>query len=243
MAGGRQLRKGEQPTNTGKVAAPAPKVGSATKGKWKTSTVAGGQLDRLSIARYLPPPEAAYVRPTLTTVNGAVVQEIIPNPREKERVCFVPFLIRGLGFQFTHSFLVSSISTASRSIIFPPTPSSTWRVLSPYARLSSAAGRTSACDANSFASGCRRTSMRRANAAVPISARLPGSITWKAILLGRIKTGKRNDSTLPTCHSKILLGLASSRPSRRLLRRSDIPGGRRAVRSRSFHRLLGWPRR
>lgn len=75
MAGGCQLRKAGQPIDTGKAPAPAPKVASDSKGKRK-AIVAGGQLDRLSEAGYLPSPETAYARPGLTVVNGTIVQEI-----------------------------------------------------------------------------------------------------------------------------------------------------------------------
>lgn len=63
-----------------------------------------GQLDRLSGADYLPLPEVAYARPGLIAIGQALSQESSPNPRENERLCFVPFLIRGLGFPI-HSFL------------------------------------------------------------------------------------------------------------------------------------------
>lgn len=98
MASERWLRKVGQLVDTGKGPAQAPKVASATKGKWKASMVAHGQLDRLSNARYLPLPETAFPRPGLTMVDDVIVQETIPHPKENEHVCFVPFLIHGLGF-------------------------------------------------------------------------------------------------------------------------------------------------
>lgn len=51
-----------------------------------------------SIAGYLPTPEIAFARRGLATVNGMDVVETIPHPADNEQVCFVPFLICGIGF-------------------------------------------------------------------------------------------------------------------------------------------------
>lgn len=95
--------------NTSKGPAMEPtkqKVASLTKGKWKPSIVARAQLDRLSEAGYLPTPEIAFARAPLIVKDGDAWSETVPkpNPEDNERVCFVPFLIHGLGFPI-HPFL------------------------------------------------------------------------------------------------------------------------------------------
>ena len=44
------------------------------------------------------------VRAGLATYKGGKQAESVPNPSKGERVCFVPYLIRGLGFPI-HPFL------------------------------------------------------------------------------------------------------------------------------------------
>ena len=44
------------------------------------------------------------VRAGLATYNGGEQAESVPNPSKGERVCLVPYLIRGLGFPI-HPFL------------------------------------------------------------------------------------------------------------------------------------------
>ena len=53
---------------------------------------------------YLPPAFMVPVRAGLTTYKGGKQAESVPNPSKGERVCFVPYLIRGLGFAI-HPFL------------------------------------------------------------------------------------------------------------------------------------------
>lgn len=68
-----------------KVTATEPKVTSRTKGKWMSSTAAHGQLDRLSGADYLPPPETTFTRsPIVVTNNNDVWAETVPKLEENE---------------------------------------------------------------------------------------------------------------------------------------------------------------
>ena len=53
---------------------------------------------------YLPPAFMVPVRAGLATFQGGKQAESVPNPSKGERVCFVPYLIRGLGFPI-HPFL------------------------------------------------------------------------------------------------------------------------------------------
>lgn len=70
----------------------------------KQCSLTQGQLDWLFNLGYQPPPEEAFDHPGLVAIDGDFVQERCPNPRENERVCFVPFLLKGLGFP-VHPFL------------------------------------------------------------------------------------------------------------------------------------------
>ena len=53
---------------------------------------------------YLPPAFMVPVRAGLATYKGGKQAESAPNPSKGERVCFVSYLIRGLGFPI-HPFL------------------------------------------------------------------------------------------------------------------------------------------
>src|SRR3990170_7424185 len=55
---------------------------------------------------YLPLADLVPVRAGLASINNDVMAENFPNPNKEERVCFVPFLLRGLGFPI-HPFLRS----------------------------------------------------------------------------------------------------------------------------------------
>ena len=85
-------------------------VGSSTRptgpleGDWKSCSVTQGQLNRLSTSGYLPEPEFTQIRPGLVTLDGGVLHDNFPTPQGNERVCFVPFLLRSLGFPI-HPFL------------------------------------------------------------------------------------------------------------------------------------------
>lgn len=78
------------------------------KGKWRSSIVASAQLDRLSKADYLLPPERAFARAALVSKGDNVWFITVPQPRasDKERVCFVPHLMHGLGCPI-HPFIRS----------------------------------------------------------------------------------------------------------------------------------------
>lgn len=98
--------KGSKAIYTGKsVTSVKEKVASKAKGKWMSSTATRGQLDRLSDAEYLLPSEVATARSPVTLAwNSDVWGEAVPQPEPNERVCFIPFLICGLGFPI-HPFL------------------------------------------------------------------------------------------------------------------------------------------
>lgn len=121
MAGDRRLQRGGQVVDTGKSPTPTPKVESATKGKWKASTMSCGQLDRLSTAGYLAPLEIAFTRPGLTSVNDVVMPETTPIRLRTNRYASCLFSSAGWGFQLILWSGASSIFTASSSTIFPPT--------------------------------------------------------------------------------------------------------------------------
>ena len=53
---------------------------------------------------YLPPVDLVPVRAGLTSFTGEALAENFPNPSEGERVCFISFLLRGVGFPI-HPFL------------------------------------------------------------------------------------------------------------------------------------------
>ena len=53
---------------------------------------------------YLPPSGLVPVRAGLTSYTGEALAEKFPNPNQGERVCFVSFLLRGVGFPI-HPFL------------------------------------------------------------------------------------------------------------------------------------------
>lgn len=170
MAGDHHLRKAGQVVNTSKDIAPAPKVASLTKGKWKPSAVTCGQLDRLSIARYLPAPEIAFTRLGLTSVNNVAVAETIPRPAENERVCFVPFLIHKLGFPLhpflrglLHFYCLQFHHLSPNSILILCVLS---RSVRPSYSLH-AAGHTPVCGASFFESSSRPMSARCVSAAAP----------------------------------------------------------------------------
>lgn len=101
MAGNRQW---EKLAAMGSVTTSSSQAVDGAEGEWRTWTVASGQMDRLSALGYLPPSEVVSARPGLIAINDEFVQERCPNPQGNERVCFVPFLIRGLGFPI-HPFL------------------------------------------------------------------------------------------------------------------------------------------
>ena len=62
------------------------------------------QLTKLQTQGFLPPADLVPVRAGLASFNGETQAEGFPNPSGGERVCFVPYLIRGIGFPI-HPFL------------------------------------------------------------------------------------------------------------------------------------------
>ena len=56
------------------------------------------QLSRLQTQGYLPPKDLVSVLAGLYSAGNDAMAENFPNPNKEERVCFVAFLLRGLGF-------------------------------------------------------------------------------------------------------------------------------------------------
>ena len=79
--------------------APSPKPGD-----WERCSVPHSELVVLQSKGLLPPAYMVPGRAGLATYSGGEQAESIPNPSEGERVCLVPYLIRGLGFPI-HPFL------------------------------------------------------------------------------------------------------------------------------------------
>ena len=71
---------------------------------WRRCLVPHSELVTLQAEGYLPPAFMVPVRAGLATYKGGKQAESVPNPSKGERVCFVPYLIRGLGFPI-HPFL------------------------------------------------------------------------------------------------------------------------------------------
>ena len=59
---------------------------------------------KLQTQGFLPPADLVTVRAGMTSFKGGAPRESFPNPSRGERVCFVPFLLRGVGFPI-HPFL------------------------------------------------------------------------------------------------------------------------------------------
>ena len=62
------------------------------------------QLTKLQTQGFLPPADLVPVRAGLDSFNGEIQAKDFPNPSGGERVCFVPYLLRGVGFPI-HPFL------------------------------------------------------------------------------------------------------------------------------------------
>ena len=74
------------------------------RGEWERCCVSHSQLAKLQTQRFLPPVDLVPVRVGLASFNGKTQVEDFPNPSVGERVCFVPYLLRGVGFPI-HPFL------------------------------------------------------------------------------------------------------------------------------------------
>ena len=77
---------------------------SAKPGDWEKCSVPHSRLVELQTKGFLPPPYMVPVRDGLATYNGGEQAESFPNPSKGERVCLVPYFLRGLGFPI-HPFL------------------------------------------------------------------------------------------------------------------------------------------
>ena len=77
---------------------------SPKPGDWEKCSVPHSQLVKLQTQGFLPPAYMVPVRAGLATYNGGEQAESFPNPSKGERVCLVPYLLRGLGFPI-HPFL------------------------------------------------------------------------------------------------------------------------------------------
>ena len=74
------------------------------EGDWQSCLVPHLQLSRLQTQGYLPLTDLVSVRAGLASIGNDVMAENFLNPNKEERVCFVPFLLWGLGFPI-HPFL------------------------------------------------------------------------------------------------------------------------------------------
>ena len=74
------------------------------KGEWERCSVSHSQLAKLQTQGFLPPADLVPVRAGLASFNGKTQAEDFPNPSAGERVCFVAYLLRGVGFPI-HPFL------------------------------------------------------------------------------------------------------------------------------------------
>ena len=83
---------------------PSSRAPSPKPGDWRRCSVTHSELVTLQAEGYLPPAFMVLVRAGLATYKGGKQAESIPNPSKGERVCFVPYLRRGLGFPI-HPFL------------------------------------------------------------------------------------------------------------------------------------------
>ena len=74
------------------------------KGEWERCSVCHNRLTKLQTQGFLPPADLVPVRAGLDSFNGEIQAEDFLNPSGGERVCFVPYLLRGVGFPI-HPFL------------------------------------------------------------------------------------------------------------------------------------------
>ena len=77
---------------------------SPKPGDWERCSVPHSQLVELQTKGFLPPAYMVPARAGLATYNGGEQAESFPCPSMGERVCLVPYLLRGLGFPI-HPFL------------------------------------------------------------------------------------------------------------------------------------------
>ena len=77
---------------------------SPSPGDWRRCSISHNELVKLQTEGLLPPAIMVPVRAGLVTYRGGRQAEDTPSPNKGERVCFVSYLIRGLGFPI-HPFL------------------------------------------------------------------------------------------------------------------------------------------
>ena len=77
---------------------------SPKPGDWERCSVPHSRLVELQTKGFIPPAYMVPVRAGLATYNGGAQAESLPCPSMGERVCRVPYLLRGLGFPI-HLFL------------------------------------------------------------------------------------------------------------------------------------------
>ena len=77
---------------------------SIKPGDWERCSVSHSRLVELQTQGFLPPAYMVPIRAGLATYNGGEQVESFPNPSMGERICPVPYLLRGLGFPI-HPFL------------------------------------------------------------------------------------------------------------------------------------------
>ena len=77
---------------------------SSKPGDWEKCSVPHSRLVELQTHGFLPPAYMVPVQARLATYNGGEQAENFPNPSRAERICLVPYLMRGLGFPI-HPFL------------------------------------------------------------------------------------------------------------------------------------------
>ena len=71
---------------------------------WGRCSIPHSKLVVLQSKGLLPPAYMVPVRAGIAAYSGGEQAESVPNPSQGERVCLVPYLIRGLGFPI-HPFL------------------------------------------------------------------------------------------------------------------------------------------
>ena len=77
---------------------------SSKPGGWEKCSVPHSRLIELQTQGFLPTAYMVPFRSGLATYNGGEQAERFPNPSRGERVCLVPYLLRGVGFPI-HPFL------------------------------------------------------------------------------------------------------------------------------------------
>ena len=77
---------------------------SPQPGNWERCSVPHSELVTLQTKGFLPPAFMVPGRAGLATYKGGKQAESVPDPAKGEWVCFISYLVRGLGFPI-HPFL------------------------------------------------------------------------------------------------------------------------------------------